>query len=132
MKLLWNSLHSLIFTEFWFAGFCRFINDSCVIFGALLLKLIINSAENHEILATFMFAILITLNSITQSIFLQQFVHGVFMSGSKVVSATTSAVFHSTLSIRMHRLQPSRTLGDSLTHSTSLTNRLTHSTRRNQ
>ncbi len=125
VKLLWNSLHSLIFREFWFAGLCRFINDSCVIIGALLLKLIINSAENHDVVSTTMFAFLITFNSITQSIFLQQFVHGVFMAGSKVVSASTSAVFHATLSIRMHRLQPSRTLGYSLTY--SLTHSLTHS-----
>jgi len=114
--LLWNSLHSLIFHEFWFAGLCRFINDFSVIVGALLLKVIINSAKNHEMVATVIFALLITINSVTQSIFLQQFVHGVFMAGSKVVSASTSAVFHSTLSMRMHRLQPSRTLGYLITY----------------
>ena len=61
---------------------------------------------------TLMLAFLMAFNSIVQSLMLQQFIQGSFMCGSRVVSATTSAAYHAVLSLRLHKLDPPRSLGE--------------------
>lgn len=104
--------HSLILAEFWYAGLCRLLNDFCVMLGVVLVKCIIKSAEGDDTKMTLAFAALILVNSICQTILLQQFVHHVFCCGAKVVSLARTTVFYSMLSLRLHRASPARTIGE--------------------
>ncbi len=109
---LWKALHSLIFWEFWFCGLCRFANDASVLLGTILIKRIVSAAQAQDSRSTFFYALGILLNSAFQSIMLQQFIQGSFNCGSRVVSATTAAIYHATLAMRMQKINPPRTLGE--------------------
>lgn len=109
---LWRVLHTLIMREFWTAGTCRLINDALQLCGTILIKQIITATQNQDIKTALFFATLILISSAVQALLLQQFIHGCFMSGSRVVSATTSIVFHSTLCLRMHKMDPPKTIGE--------------------
>jgi hypothetical protein len=109
---LWRVLHTLIAKDFWIAGTCRFFNDALLVFGTILIKEIISATQNQDINKALFIATLILLSSVTQAFLLQQFIHGCFMSASRVVSATTSIIFHSTLCLRMHKMDPPKTIGE--------------------
>ena len=38
---LWRVLHTLVFTEFWLCGLCRFLNDALLVAGTILIKFIV-------------------------------------------------------------------------------------------
>jgi ABC-type multidrug transport system fused ATPase/permease subunit len=109
---LWRVLHTLIFTEFWLCGLCRLLNDIAVVLTTILIKYIIHAVEMRETSKAFALAVAILANSLFQAFALQQFIHGSFMSGSRVVSATTSVVYHATQSLRMHKMNPPKSVGE--------------------
>jgi hypothetical protein len=109
---LWKVLHTMIFREFWKAGTCRFFNDALLVFGTILIKEIISATQNQDMKKALFIATLILVSSVAQAFLLQQFIHGCFMAASRVVSATTSIVFHSTLCLRMHKMDPPKTIGE--------------------
>jgi len=110
---LWRSLHRLIFFEFWIAGLNMGINSLTVLLSPVLLKWIVqsNSTPNNTGMTLFL-ACCIMVNAVVGAITVQQFIHGVFMTGSKAVSAGTSVVLYATLSLRMHRMKPTKTVGE--------------------
>jgi len=59
-------------------------------------KDIVAAAEAGAVAEAFTFAALIAVVNFSQALVLQQFIHGSFMSGSRVVTAATSVVFHAT------------------------------------
>lgn len=103
-KQLWWTLHSLIFYNFWYSGFCRLINDLLQIFSVFIIKAIIAAATVRSFQTLFFLASLLTISNIFQAIFLQQFIHSSFVCGSITVSASSSCVLHSVLAIRMNKL----------------------------
>jgi ABC-type multidrug transport system fused ATPase/permease subunit len=109
---LWRVLHTLIFTEFWICGVCRLLNDGLLVLGTVWIKYIVRAAENQDVRSSFFYAGMITLSSLAQAFMLQQFIHGSFMSGSRVVCAATSAVSHATLGLRIHKMNPHKSLGE--------------------
>ncbi len=109
---LWKSMYRLIKKEFMIAGLMVFINSLSVLLAPVLLKWIVQANSNSNSVAIFFLACCITTNSIIGAIAVQQFIHGVFMTGSKVVSAGTSVVFYSTLCLRMHRMHPPKSVGE--------------------
>lgn len=109
---LWRVLHSLVFTEFWLSGLCRLANDLLVVLGTVLIKFIVSAAERRDARSAFMCALLMTASSLAQAFMLQQFIHGSFMSGSRVVCAATSAVFHASQALRLHKMVPPKSIGE--------------------
>lgn len=109
---LWRVLHALIFTEFWYSGICLLLNQISVVIGTMLVKRIIASTTAQNFYLTLLYATIMLCNSIIQTMVLQQYMHGVFMCGSKVASAVSSIVFLSTLSLRVRRMHPVKTLAE--------------------
>lgn len=110
--VLWKVMHSLIFTEFWVAGLCRFLADGLVVLGSIWIKLLVDAVEKRDTEMALTLALIMFVNSMLQVFALQQFIHGSFMSGSRVVTAATSVVFHSTLCLRMHKMNPPKSIGE--------------------
>lgn len=111
-RKLGRAFHRLIFAEFWFAGLMRLGNDLAVLVAPFLIKSIVAAASAGDFGLAILYALLITVNSIVQALLLQQFIHGCFVSGNTIVSASTSVCFHAMLALRPHRLDPPRTLGE--------------------
>ena len=109
---LFTALHSLIMVEFWVAGFYRFVSDLTVIASSLLIKQIVRASDESDIHGIVTYAFLIMINGLLGAIALQHFIHGCFLTGSKVASAGSSICFHATLRLRMHRLNPVRGIGE--------------------
>jgi ATP-binding cassette, subfamily C (CFTR/MRP), member 1 len=109
---LWKALHTMIFRRLWFAGLCRFWSDAAVVLGSYFVQRIIAAAQQQNMLWIFIYATLILINSTIQTVLLQQFIHESFMVGSRVVMATTALAYHSSLSLRMHKMNPPKSLGE--------------------
>lgn len=109
---LWKVLHQLIFVEFWVAGLCRLGSDMLLLLSIVLIQLFIRAAEVGYRVELVALSIVFLMCSVGQAVLLQQFIHGSFMAGSKVVSAATSASFHSALVLRLHKMYPTRTIGE--------------------
>lgn len=110
--LLWNVLHDLIFVDFWIAGIYRLMTDLLVLANALVLKQFIVAAGANDRVEMSIYSGIFLVGLLIQAVCMQQFIHGSFMSGSKVVSATTSAAFHSSLVLRLHKMYPTKTVGE--------------------
>lgn len=109
---LWNVLYDLIFVDFWIAGLYRLMSDLLVLFNALVLKQFVMAAGANDQFRMFILSCVFLTGLLSQAICIQQFIHGSFMCGSKVVSAATSAVFHSSLVLRLHKMYPTKTVGE--------------------
>lgn len=107
-----TSLHALILVDFWTAGLFRALSDVSVFISALLIKQIVRASDDDDVASIVMFAFLIGINGLVGSVALQQFIHGCFLCGNKVVSASNSICYHAILNLRMHRLNPVRTVGE--------------------
>lgn len=125
---LWRALLSLISPEFWTAGAYLLLNNGLVLLSAMLVKFIVQAVGARDQPRTLLLSFAILLASLAQAVSLQQFIHGsysdsyhpfsydgrigVFMCGSKVVSALTARVFHSCLRLRLQKLSRPLSIGE--------------------
>ena len=83
-----------------------------MVIGAALIKQIVIASVSGNSSYIILIAFAITMNSLFQTIMLSQFVNSAFMCGSKVVSASSTAIFQSTLCLRIERMNPTKSLGE--------------------
>lgn len=108
---LWDTIHSMIFYDFWLAGFYRLLNDILLLLSTYLIKLIVTAAAAGDSKSAMLYAGLIMLSSLLQAVLLQLFINGAFICGSTVVAAITSSVFYSSQELRLHKSNPPLTVG---------------------
>ena len=109
---LWRVMHSLIFKEFWVGGACRLVSDALVVMGSVWIKQLVGAVQRRDTTMALFYAVMMFVNSTVQTFALQQFIHGSFMSGSRVVTAATTVVFHATLCLRTHKMDPPKSVGE--------------------
>lgn len=63
---LWHVMHHLIFSEYWYAGFCRLVNDLLVLAGPLLIEYVVKAAESADGRQVFFYSTLLLLSSLLQ------------------------------------------------------------------
>jgi ABC-type multidrug transport system fused ATPase/permease subunit len=111
-KNLAKALHAMIATEFWIAGWYLLMNTTLLLINTMLIKYVVQAVAKEDAQLVLSLSFLILTLSLLQALSLQQFIHGVFMCGSRVVAAVTSKIFYACLSLRIHKLYPSTSLGE--------------------